>query len=63
MDNSKDNRGGAREGAGRKALSLKRKTRSMKAFDEEWEIINKFASKLKKGEISHKTLEKLDLIK
>lgn len=40
-------RGGAREGAGRPAAAVKRTTRTMKAFDSEWEIINQFGDLVK----------------
>lgn len=40
-------RGGAREGAGRPAAAVKRTVRSMKAFDDEWDIINQFAHLVK----------------
>ncbi len=57
-----DKRGGRREGAGRKALGDTSKNRSMKATDEQWEIINLFGKKLKNGEISEETLRELNLI-
>ena len=40
-------RGGAREGAGRPVAAVKRTARSMKAFADEWDIINKFADLVK----------------
>ncbi len=39
--------GGVRPGAGRPALEEKRKMRSMRAFDDEWDIIQKFADFVK----------------
>ena len=39
--------GGARAGAGRPALEDKRKMRSMRAHDDEWELIQKFAGFVK----------------
>lgn len=47
--------GGAREGAGRKVgwrkeNSCRRKNRSLVAFDDEWQIIKKFAELVKSGE-------------
>lgn len=42
-----ERRGGARAGAGRKPLDEKRSNRSIKAFDEEWVIINQFADLVK----------------
>jgi hypothetical protein len=43
--------GGAREGAGRKSLGETSKARTLRATDEQWEIIKEFARRLKKGEI------------
>ena len=40
-------RGGAREGAGRPSAAVKRTARSMKAFDDEWDIINQFSDLVK----------------
>lgn len=39
-------RGGKREGAGRPALPDKRRTRTLKFTDEEWQQIKKVASEL-----------------
>lgn len=45
--------GGAREGAGRKALDagLKRKTRSVVVRDDEWEVVKAFVLAVKGGHI------------
>ena len=45
--------GGAREGAGRKALDvgLKRKTRSVVVRDDEWEVVKAFVLAVKNGHI------------
>jgi hypothetical protein len=52
MDNGKK-RGGARPGAGRPAKPpneiVRRKQRQLRAFDDEWEIINRFAWLVKHG--------------
>ncbi|MGL5512762.1 MAG: hypothetical protein ACRDBM_05925 [Sporomusa sp.] len=45
-----ERRGGTRPGAGRKPLDAKRINRSIKAFDDEWELINRFAKLVKHGE-------------
>lgn len=47
--------GGARKGAGRpkgtvKAESHRRKTRTVAAFDDEWDLINRFANIVKYGD-------------
>ena len=44
-------RGGSRAGAGRPALAAKdkRTNRTMKAFDDEWDLINRFAALVKHG--------------
>jgi hypothetical protein len=55
---TKGKKGGAREGAGRPKLEITRKTRAFRAFDDEWEVIQEIARKLKKGEISIKELRK-----
>lgn len=49
MGDTKQPRGGLRPGAGRPALppEEKRKMRSLKATDEEWEKIKAFAKQLK----------------
>lgn len=52
MDNDKNKvnkRGGKREGAGRPKEKEIRKNRTMRAFDEEWDIINRFATLVKQG--------------
>lgn len=52
MNNDKNNinkRGGKREGAGRPKENEKRKNRTMRAFDDEWDIINRFATLVKQG--------------
>ena len=41
--------GGTRPGAGRPALEGKRKMRSMRALDDEWQLINRFADLVKSG--------------
>lgn len=40
---SKSGRGGARAGAGRPRLKVTRAIRQMRAFQEEWELIQAFA--------------------
>jgi len=49
----KSGRGGYREGSGRPLGSVKaegvRKQRQMRAYDDEWELINQFARLLKHG--------------
>ena len=52
MDNDKNKlnkRGGKREGAGRPKEKETRKNRTMRAFDDEWNIINRFATLVKQG--------------
>lgn len=47
--NNLNKRGGKREGAGRPKEKEIRKNRTMRAFDDEWEIINRFATIVKQG--------------
>ena len=50
-NNDNGNWGGKREGAGRPLGTTKeivRKTRSLRAFDDEWEIIKEFTKVVKK---------------
>lgn len=50
-NNDNGNWGGKREGAGRPLGTTKeivRKTRSLRAFDDEWEIIKEFTKIVKK---------------
>lgn len=47
--NNLNKRGGKREGAGRPKEKETRKNRTMRAFDDEWEIINRFAMLVKQG--------------
>ena len=47
--------GGKREGAGRKVgwrkdFSMKRPRRQLVAFDDEWQLIKKFADEVKNGD-------------
>ena len=58
MDGIKDKKDETRSKGGRPKLEITRKTRALRAFDDEWEIIQEIARKLKKGEISIKELRK-----
>lgn len=61
MTTEKSTRGGRREGAGRPKGTTKdvvRKSRTLRAFDEEWEMIKEFASILKKDPERAKNLLK-----
>ena len=52
MTNETGKRGGKREGAGRPFGTKKeitRKTRSLRAFDDEWELIKQFEKILKRN--------------
>ena len=51
--NSFNKRGGKRDGAGRPKEKEIRKNRTMRAFDDEWEIINRFATIVKQGNKEH----------
>ena len=56
-----NNWGGKREGAGRPVGTTKeitRKTRSLRAFDDEWEIIKEFTKIVKKDKEKILALEK-----
>lgn len=59
--NEKAGRGGKRAGAGRPKGTTKdvvRKSRTLRAFDEEWEMIKEFASIVKKDPERAKNLLK-----
>lgn len=55
-------RGGARPGGGRPKMEETRKQRQMRAFDDEWELIQRFAKLIKHGDKDAciKALEKLE---
>ena len=58
---NKSSRGGRREGAGRPKGTTKdvvRKSRTLRAFDEEWEMIKQFAAIVKKDPERAKNLLK-----
>lgn len=43
-------RGGRREGAGRPKVEVLRKMRALRATDQEWELIQRFAKLVKYGD-------------
>lgn len=45
--NEPKKKGGARPGSGRPAKEKVRATRTLRLYDDEWEIVKEFASKLK----------------
>ena len=62
MEENKRNWGGKREGAGRPLTAgTPRKQRTLRASDEEWDIIREFSALLKKDK--QKALEALSIIK
>ena len=50
QEKSVSGRGGARLGSGRPKLDVKRTMRQLRAFDDEWKIIQRFARVLKHGD-------------
>lgn len=61
MLKKKENRGGRREGAGRprKQDKIQRKVHSIRAFDDEWELIQEFKNLVRKDKIKCNKIIKL----